>query len=268
MYTQKEVANNYTLIAQNKTSAKWYQTLLLAVFAGAFIAVAGLTATIAGAAYEGIQATLVKAAVFPVGLILVVLTGSELFTGNNLLLAPVLSKDVKFTAMLKNLGIVYGGNLIGSALIAVIAVYCGAMNDGVYSAAIACAAAKCETAFYEALLRAIPCNILVCFAVWTAMTSKNAAGKVLAVYMPIFAFVVCGFEHSVANMYYMTAGLLALAKTGAAAASLTVGNALLYSLLPTTIGNMIGGMVCVALPLWLIHFRRSKREDATTSTEV
>ncbi len=258
MYTQKEVAQNYVNIAQAKTSQKWYKMLVLAVFAGAFIALAGFTATVAGSAYDGIQSVLIKAAVFPVGLILVTLTASELFTGNCILLAPVLSKDVKITSMLKNLGIVYLGNLLGSVIIALLAVYCGAMNASIANATIQCASLKCNANFLEAFLRAIPCNILVCLAVWTSMSSKSTSGKILAVYMPIFAFVVCGFEHSVANMYYLTAGLLASAKTGVAAAGLTVGKSLLYCLLPTTLGNIIGGMVFVALPLWLVHFKKER----------
>lgn len=261
MYSQKEVAQNYITIAQDKTSAKWYKTLILAIFAGAFIALAGFTATVAGTAYEGIRSTLIKAAVFPVGLILVILTGSELFTGNCLLLAPVLSKNVKITSALKNWGIVYGGNIIGSVIIALIVVYCGAMNDATANATVACAAAKCETSFWQSFLRAIPCNILVCLAVWTSMTSKNVVGKILAVYMPIFAFVICGFEHSVANMYYVTSGLLASAKTGISAVNLTVGKSLLFSILPTTLGNIVGGMAFVALPLWIVHFKQANNTE-------
>lgn len=114
MYTGYETADNYKKTAEIKTSAKWYRTLILAALAGMFIALAGALATVAGTAGEGMKATLIKAAVFPAGLILVVLTGSELFTGNCLLLAPLLSKNIKITLTLKNLGIVYAGNLIGS----------------------------------------------------------------------------------------------------------------------------------------------------------
>ncbi len=265
MYTGKETANVYKNVATAKTQNVWYKTLILAIFAGVFIAFAGLVATIAGTASQGTASTLIKAAVFPIGLILVVLTGSELFTGNCLLLAPALTKDIKTVPLLKNLGIVYLGNIVGSALVALIAVYSGIMSDTVVNAAIATAAYKCGTDFGEALLRAIPCNVLVCFAVWCATACKSSAGKVLAVYPPIFAFIACGFEHSVANMYYLLSGLLASAKYGIAATNLNLGNALLYSLLPSTLGNVIGGMLFVALPLWLVFFRQVTKHSASNT---
>ena len=262
MYTGYETADNYKKTAEIKTSAKWYRTLILAALAGMFIALAGALATVAGTAGEGMKATLIKAAVFPAGLILVVLTGSELFTGNCLLLAPMLSKNIKITLTLKNLGIVYAGNLIGSVAVAILTVYSGAL-DGAANAIVLTAAYKCGMGFGTALLRAVLCNVLVCFAVWCSLTSKSATGKILAVYPPIFAFVALGAEHSVANMYYLSAGLLASAKYGIVADSLNVGNALLYSLLPTTIGNVIGGTVFAALPLWLAFFRNADKNDVS-----
>ena len=125
MYTGYEIADNYKRTALIKTTAKWYRTLILAIFAGAFIAFAGALATIAGTAGDGTKSTLIKAAVFPVGLILVVLTGSELFTGNCLLIAPLLSRDVKLASTLKNLSIVYAGNFVGSVVVALLTVYSG-----------------------------------------------------------------------------------------------------------------------------------------------
>lgn len=263
MFTGYEIANSYKTIAIVKASNKWYKTFILSILAGCFIALAGILATVAGAGFEGTQSTLIKAAVFPTGLILVVLTGSELFTGNCLLLSPTLNKDISISALLKNLGIVYAGNLVGSVIIAVIAAYSGIMSDTAANAAVATAAYKCGLNFGETLLRAIPCNILVCLAVWCALASKSVSGKILAVYPPIFAFVACGFEHSVANMYYLTAGLLASAKYGIITKELNVGNALLNGILASTLGNVIGGMLCVALPLWLVFFRQSNHSNAS-----
>lgn len=255
MYTGYETANNYKLTAESKTNNNWYKTLILAIYAGCFIALAGALATVAGTAGEGTASTLIKAAVFPIGLILVILTGSELFTGNCLLLAPAINKNIKIRGLFKNLSIVYAGNLAGSVFIALIVVYSGIMSDAAANAAVSAAAYKCNLNFGEALLRAVPCNILVCFAVWCSMSCKSATGKILAAYFPIFAFVVCEFEHSVANMYYLTSGFLISAKYGITESSLNVGNALLNGLLASTIGNIIGGMLFVALPLWLIFFR-------------
>ena len=247
MFTQAETYLNYIGVAQGKTGAKWYKTLLLAVFAGAFIAFGAVASNFASATFSGSGASIAKAAVFPIGLTLVVLFGAELFTGNSLLLAPAVGKDIKVTALLKNWGIVYGGNLLGSVLIAVIVVYSGIQKDAVKEACIAVAANKCNLNFGIALLRAIPCNILVCLAVWFALSSKTAPGKIISLYLPIFAFVICGFEHSVANMYYLTAGLLSGSSSG-----LNVGNAILNCLIPSTLGNVIGGAI-TALSIYLIH---------------
>ena len=245
MYTPYETYQNYITVAQNKTTAKWYKTLLLAVFAGAFIAFGAVSSNAASATFSGSSASIMKAAVFPVGLILVVLFGAELFTGNCLLIAPAVGRNIKITHLLKNWGIVYGGNLIGSILIALIVVYSGVQTGAVKDACIATAANKCNMNFGIALLRAIPCNMLVCLAVWFALSSKTAPGKIISLYFPVFAFVVCGFEHSVANMYYLTAGLLS-------DGSISVGKAIVNCLIPSTLGNIIGGAV-IALSLHFIN---------------
>ena len=180
MYTGYEIADNYKRTALTKTTAKWYRTLILAIFAGAFIAFAGALATIAGTADDGTKSTLIKAAVFPVGLILVVLTGSELFTGNCLLIAPLLSRDVKLAPTLKNLSIVYAGNLVGSVVVALLTVYSGAF-DGIqmrtglrngYASrnSMQCACMLCRVVFVRREIdrgqdyRRIPAHIRICSA--------------------------------------------------------------------------------------------------------
>ena len=252
MFTQDETYLNYVAVAKNKAEAKWYKTLLLAVFAGAFIAFGAAASNAASATFSGSAASLLKAAVFPIGLTLVIFFGAELFTGNCLLIAPAVGRDIKPAHLFKNWGIVYGGNLLGSVLIAVIVVYSGVQTGAVKDACIAVAANKCNMNFGIALLRAIPCNILVCLAVWFALSSKSATGKIFALYLPVFAFVVCGFEHSVANMYYLTAGLLSGSAEG-----LNVGNAILNCLIPTTLGNIIGGGI-TALTLYFLHGRKKQ----------
>lgn len=252
MFTPYEVQQNYITVAKNKTSAKWYKILILAVLAGAFIAFGAAAATAASA--NATNAGAVKAAVFPVGLILVVLCGAELFTGNCLLIAPAVGREIKPLPTLKNLALAYAGNFIGGVLIAVLVVYSGVQSGSVKEACIAAAAAKCNMNFGQALLRGILCNMLVCLAVILAMSAKSSHGKIIALYMPIFAFVVCGFEHSVANMYYLTAGLLSGHAEG-----LNVGNAILFSLIPSTIGNILGGAV-ISLAFHFT-FRPKKPED-------
>ena len=256
MYSPKEIAENYINIAKTKTSLTWYKNLILAVLAGVFIALAGALATIAGSAYSDTQSTLVKAAVFPVGLILVTLAGSELFTGNCLLVAPLLCGEIKITKTLKNLGITYAGNIVGSILIALIVVYSGAL-DQIAPSVVSAAIAKSNFGFGKSFLLAIPCNILVCLSVWIAMSSKSTAGKILAVYMPIFAFVACGFEHSVANMYYFSSALFTAAKHGIT--GYNVGTAIVNNLIPVTLGNIVGGVVFVAIPYYLVYLRKNKK---------
>ena len=260
-----EIAANYVGIAKNKTSQAWYKSLILGVLAGAFIAFGGVVATVAGAGYTGVQAALVKGAVFPLGLILVVLCGAELFTGNCLLVAPLCNRDIKLLPTLKSFGLVYLGNFIGAVFVAVIAVYCHVFGDPtaesamIASACVSTAAAKSTAGFGDIFLRGILCNILVCLAVWGAMSSKSAAGKVLAVYMPIFAFVVCGFEHSIANMYYIISGLLASGEYGIAAIGLNFGSGML-NLLASTLGNIVGGAL-VDLAYFAVFFRRGDKRD-------
>lgn len=257
MNTPAEIAANYIGIAKSKTQQKWWKTFLLAVLAGAFIALGGVVSTVAASGFSGIQASLIKGAVFPLGLILVVICGAELFTGNCLLIAPALQKEIKIGKMLKNLLIVYCGNLVGGVLIAMLTVYSHAFGTATAEVCVSAAEIKSTMSFSDCLLRGILCNILVCLAVWGAMASKNAAGKILFVYLPVFAFVVCGFEHSVANMYYLTAGLTAASEYAITASGLTLGNALLFNLLPSTIGNIVGGGM-VAVSYWAVYFHKEK----------
>ena len=267
MNSPAEIASNYIGIAQAKASQRWYKTLILAVLAGVFIALGGALATVAGSAISGTAGVLVKGAVFPLGLILVVLCGAELFTGNCLLLSPTVERKISVGALFKNWGIVYSGNLIGSVLVAVLVVYSHVLGDGGASATVATAAAKCNLNFGDAFVRGILCNMLVCLAVWSAMASKSAAGKVLAVYLPVFAFVVLGFEHSVANMYYLSSGLIAGAEYGLTAAGLNLGNALLFDLLPSTLGNIIGGCAIAMAYFTVCRFGLNKQKAKTAVDE-
>lgn len=241
MFSPSEVTANYVGIAKAKADAKWYKTLVLGILAGAFIALGAALSTVAGAYVGGTSAALVKGAVFPLGLILVVVCGAELFTGNCLMIAPAIDRRIRVRGLLKNLGIVYLGNLIGSVLIAVLVVFSHAMPPVAAESAVAIAAGKSSLTFGDAFLRGILCNILVCLAVLVALSSKNVVGKILGVYLPVFAFVVLGFEHSVANMYYISAGLMQNAIGSYAAGGLSLGSALAFCLIPSTLGNIIGG---------------------------
>lgn len=250
MNNPTEIANNYITAAQAKTTNPWYKILYLAVFAGAFIALAGALATVAGA-YAGSNAILIKGAVFPLGLMLVVLCGAELFTGNCLLVAPLLNKEIKLKGMLKNWGLAYIGNFIGAIIIALLVVYSNTYGGNIGVAAVATVVTKSELNFGVALLKGILCNMLVCLAVWMAFVTKSAAGKMLAVYMPVFAFVVCGFEHSIANMFYIMSAVMV---DGGA---FNFGFAILNGLLAPTLGNIIGGAL-IAVAFWAVYYKRKQ----------
>lgn len=253
MYSPAEIAERLVAAGESKTRLPALNMLLLGIFAGAFIALAGIAATFANV-YVG---KLAGACVFPCGLAMVVVAGSELFTGNNLIIISVLEKRSTVGGMLKNWGIVYLGNLLGSLIVVFLSVYGGVFsNPDVASALVAAAAAKANISLADALLKGILCNFLVCIAVWMSFGSKTAEGKILVVFLPIMAFVISGFEHSVANMFYLPGGILTAARYGMEATGLTLCNAILHNLIPVTVGNIIGGSVLVGCGYWSIYLRK------------
>ena len=249
-----EIARNYIEIGVGKADTPKGKMFLLAVLAGMFIAFAGVAATVGNAVVN----KLAGACIFPAGLAMVTVAGSELFTGNNLMIIPVMEKRLSVKKLLLAWLIVYLGNFVGSILVAVASV-AGGTFAAYYETLTATAAAKVSLSFGEAVLRGILCNILVCTAVWMAFAAKEPAGKILGLYFPIMVFVICGFEHCVANMFYLPAGLLAAGKYGVAEAGLTWGACFGKNLLPVTLGNMIGG-VGMGLVFWGIHLRARAKE--------
>lgn len=262
MYTPKEVAENYLSVCRIKAALPLGWMFLLACMAGAFVALAGAASTAAAATVgDPSLAKLVSGCVFPAGLAMVIVAGSELFTGNNLMILGVLSRVISVRQMLRNWCVVYLGNFVGAALVAALCVlgHVFAAFDGRLAASvIAIAQTKASLPFGDAFVRGILCNFLVCIAVWMASAAKSVPGKILAVFFPIMTFVVAGFEHSVANMYYLTAGLLTAAQTGAAAEGLTWGRALACNLLPVTLGNLVGGVLLVGVSAWYLYLKQGK----------
>lgn len=253
MYSPGEIAERLAAAGENKTRLSIVHMLLLGMFAGAFIALAGVAATFANV-YVG---KLAGACVFPCGLAMVVVAGSELFTGNNLIIISVLEKRSTVAGMLKNWLIVYLGNLIGSLIVVALTVYSGVYNNAaVAEALVAAATGKANMAFGDALMKGVLCNFLVCIAVWMSFSTKTSEGKIFAVFFPIMAFVVCGFEHSVANMFYLPGGILTAARYGIVSEGLTWGRAVLNNLLPVTLGNIIGGSFLVGCGYWAIYLKK------------
>jgi len=242
----------------------------LAVLAGAFIALGGVLATtaLAGAGPAAWGAIRVLAGVaFSVGLVLVIVGGAELFTGNNLIVMAWASRRVSTGALLRNWLIVFAGNFAGAAATALL-VYLGGthrLGDGTFGvAALGIAAGKLQLGFGQAVALGILCNVLVCLAVWLTLSARSTADRILAIVPPISAFVAAGFEHSIANMYFVPLGLLVctlepgfVATHGLEreAHTLTWIGFLVRNLLPVTIGNLIGGALLVGLVYWFVYLR-------------
>ena len=277
MNSPKEVAQNYIATGVAKTQLTTLKMLMLGVLAGMFIALAGVGASIASVTIESASlAKLISAAVFPTGLAMVLIAGSELFTGNCLIIIPVLQKEAKASAMLKNWVFVYIGNLIGGVLIAALTVYGGTYSLFAGAAAagvVKTAVAKVSMTFSDALLRGILCNFLVCIAVWMSYAAKDIVGKVAAMYLPIMMFVLSGYEHSIANLYYIPAGLFAKGYSGYTTAAnavspddlakLSWGGMFTKNIIPVTLGNIIGGMCLVGIMYWLVYLRESDKPART-----
>lgn len=225
------------------------QTLTLAVLAGAFIAFGAMffTAAMSGNSLGYGPGRLLGGVAFSLGLILVIVGGAELFTGNNLLAIAWAERLVTTRQLLRNWALVYAGNLIGAFATAEL-VHLSAILDGspMWKTAVDIAEAKVALGALEAFARGLLCNTLVCLAVWLCFAARSVASKILAIIPPISAFVALGFEHSVANMYFIPMGWLA--------GSLSVTwSGLLSNLFWVTLGNIIGGSVLVALVYWVIY---------------
>ena len=241
MLSYSEIAKKWEGTAQGKGNLSFPKALLLSMAAGMYIAMGALGCTIAQSTIGGGLGKLLGACVFPAGLILVVLAGAELFTGNCLMAGPALKKALPFSRVLRNWGIVYAGNMLGAFLAALIA-YWGRVLPAAGSEAeqlmIAIAGKKCGLSFLEAFVRGIGCNILVCGAVWMASGAQNAAGKAICCFFPVMLFVLCGLEHSVANMFYIPLGMLL---SGGGEGNVSLSSYMLSNLLPVTLSNIVGG---------------------------
>lgn len=262
MNTPAVIAENYVSIGQKKTEMSFSKTLVLAILAGAYIALAGVGATLAAVSItQPSVAKLISGCVFPAGLAMVILAGSELFTGNCLLSIPLLQRRVTPGAVLRNWGIVYLGNFIGALLISALVVYghtFSLCNGQVAQAVVAAGQAKVSMSFLEAFFRGILCNFLVCLAVWIAFAADTVSGKILGLFFPIMLFVLCGFEHSVANMYYIPAAIFTCAEYGLEPGALNWGAFVLRNLLPVTLGNIVGGAGCVGAVYWFVYLKDKK----------
>lgn len=246
-------------VGVRKVQLPLVSTLTLSILAGAFIAFGSMffTVTITGSELGFGPTRLLGGLAFSLGLILVIVGGAELFTGNSLIVLACASRRITAGALLRNWGLVYVGNLVGALATAVLVHLSGVLTLGdgaVGITADAIALAKTSLDPGQAFVRGILCNILVCLAVWMCFAAHSVSGKAVAIIFPVTAFVALGFEHSVANMYLIPVGMLH--RDGAIDFA-----ALFANLIPVTVGNIVGGGVLVALVYWLVYLRPSPPTD-------
>jgi len=269
----REIALKAEAIGVQKTRLDFLSLVALAVLAGAFIGLGAMFATTVLAGVDGVLpfgvSRLLSGVVFCLGLILVVVGGAELFTGNNLMVMAWAAGKVSPREMLRAWAIVYVGNFIGAVGTAGIVFLSGQYLSGkgsVAGVALTIATNKVSLSFEHGLFLGILCNVLVCLAVWLAYSARTTADKIMAIVFPVSAFVVAGFEHSVANMYFIPLGLFIKAwapavmwtqigATSANYAALTWAG-LVDNLIPVTLGNIIGGGGLVGLVYWFVYLRK------------
>lgn len=250
------------------------KTLVLAILAGAFIAfgAAFSTTATAGSTMSFGVTKVLGGITFSLGLILVIVGGAELFTGNNLIVMAWANKKVSTALVLRNWFLVYVGNMIGAVAIALLVFFSKQYLFGKGTVMINMmniALAKCQTGFISGIALGILCNVLVCLAVWLCFSAKTVTGKVISIIFPITAFVACGFEHCIANMYFVPLGMLIKTFGGEEAYAIMESNNVNYdalnisefitnNLIPVTIGNVIGGAVLVGMVYWFVFLRKQK----------
>lgn len=264
---------------ENGTAAKAVKPVakifVAAIMAGMFIAFGGSSSNVAvfGIENVGLARTL-AGCIFPVGLMLIVLVGGELFTGNCMMIGGVMTGRIKAMQMIRVLVTVYLGNLVGSLIVSFLAYYSGQWKYGAGALGaytIKVAFGKLNLSFGTAVASGILCNILVCVAALMASASKDAVGKIFGCFFPIWAFVIAGYEHCVANMYYIPAGIIAAMDpafaqkamelygyTAEDLAMLNPVNMIVNNLIPVTIGSIIGGMLFVAVPYVYLYNKKAK----------
>jgi len=263
-------------VGVQKVNLNSFSAFILAITAGAFIALGGIYFTFATSQIIVTRpfTQIIGGMVFSMGLILVVIAGAELFTGNHLAIMSLASRKITVSKLLRNWILVYVGNFLGSVATAAILYMSKAWTNNGYQfgiRAMMIASHKVSLGFVEAFFLGILCNSLVCLALWLAASGKKVSDKVLAIIFPISAFVAIGFEHSVANMYFLTFSLMIkddpmlLSAMKTAGITVDMSNidyiGLLNNLVPVTLGNIVGGCLFVGLVYWLAYLRNNRKEN-------
>ncbi len=260
MNSPAQVLTHLSASGEKKVSRTFSQTLILAILAGVYIGFASHLATVAGTGtteWTGAKNILVGS-VFSIGLILVLIPGAELFTGNNLIVIAVLQKKATWHELAKNWIIVYAGNLIGALGLAFLLVFgTESLSGEAGRRAIDIAALKAHLNPLQAFTRGIGANWLVCLAIWMAFTAQDITGKILGMFFPVMAFVAMGFEHSVANMYMIPVG--ALLQLQPDVIPLFAAGDIVKNLVWVTAGNIVGGSIFVGGIYWYLYAPQAQK---------
>ena len=273
-FAPKEIAENMLEISKKKSELPFVPMLILGILAGLYIGFGAevymmVSHDLADRMGIGFM-RFIRGSVFTAGLMLVIIAGAELFTGNCLMVIGVYARQIPLKKLLRNWTVVYFANFLGSAFLALLIYFSGQWkfgNVGVAAEVLTTCVRKVNLSFVEAFCRGIACNCLVCLAVWMATAGRDAAGKLLAIYFPIMTFVASAFGHSIANMYIIIIGLLlkgnaeavSAAGLGAQLDTLNWGTFLFSNLLPVSLGNIIGGSLIIGGAYYLAYLRTSPR---------
>lgn len=270
-----ETAEKVAKSDMQKVNTNVFSTFILSILAGAFIALGGIYFTFATSqvTVTSTFTQILGGLSFSMGLMFVVITGAQLFTGNNLGVMNVASRKLGAVRLLKNWAIVYGGNFVGSISTAGVLYMSKAWTNNGYQfgiRALAIANHKVSLGYVDAFFLGILCNCLVCLAIWLAASGKKVSDKILAIIFPVAAFVAMGFEHSVANMYFLSFAYIIKNDPSFLSAMQTAGTivdtshitytGILHNILPVTLGNIVGGSVFIGLMYWLAYLRNNKKE--------
>lgn len=267
--TPKEIVKSAAKAATEKGNYCFKKTMTLSFLAGVYISMGSLLAILFGYGFPGVAAEnpaiikMLMGAAFPVGLMLVVLAGGELFTGNTAYFIPsVLNGEQKWTKMFKNWSLVWIGNFIGSLFFAYFLVHLvgvlGGENSPWSNGVISIAEDKTSHSFLVTFLKGIGANWLVCLAMWLGISSKSTSGKIIGIWFPVMTFVAIGYEHSIANMFFIPLAMMQ-------GADITTSQLLLDNLLPSTLGNIVGGSFFVGMLYWYVYNKLDKQKNTNNN---
>ncbi len=269
--TPSEIVSKAITTGETKANMPFLQVFMLSVLAGMFIAMGGMYMLFmkSDPTIPFLATQLLGSFAFLLGLFLVICAGAELFTGNTLLICAKMSKKIAWSTMFKNWAIVWLGNLVGSLFMVAILFFSNfwAINgDAVGNAMITVATSKIAQPWHVIMLKGIICNLLVCLAVWIGYASRTVVDKFFGIMLPITAFVACGYEHCVANMFFLPMGLVMKLSgfnyIGSADISQLDVFGIFYNISAATIGNIIGGAVLVGLVYWIIYAKKASQASS------